>query len=177
MLCRFTNFFVLEMLKPKAKHGSVYFGWHYFTFHWEQKCSGTVLSLATYSRFLKMPSRMYFYSLFVSRVRFLVNIRCYLKNKCLKLYATNTEPNFQLELLPSGRVCTLDFRKNCFRALYLRFLNKQLKSSRDLYFYWLVRYNMSSLFFVLHPFFIDRAQQTLYFLTIWWRQNKAFIHK
>lgn len=55
--------------------------------------------------------------------------RCF-KKKCLRLYATDTEPIFELERLPSGRFrtlrCRVDLRKNSFRALCIKFLNKQL---------------------------------------------------
>ena len=54
--------------------------------------------------------------------------RCF-KKRCLSLYATETQPVFKLERMPSGRLRALRFRvelrKNCFRALYIKFLNNK----------------------------------------------------
>lgn len=53
--------------------------------------------------------------------------RCF-QNKRLRMYATENDPLFELDKLPSGRYRALksrvDIRKNCFRAQCIKFLNK-----------------------------------------------------
>ena len=53
--------------------------------------------------------------------------RCF-HNKCLRMYATENEPLFELDKLPSGRYralkCRVDIRKNCYRAQCIKFLIK-----------------------------------------------------
>ena len=55
-----------------------------------------------------------------------IYVRCF-KQRCLRMYASERTPLFELEKLPSGRYrqlkCRINLRKYCFRNMCIKFLN------------------------------------------------------
>lgn len=110
--------------------------------------------------------------------------------RCLRIYATNHTPLFQLETLPSGTYrklkCCIDLRKNCCRNLCITFLISFLKFYATIIvnnqFYYVPLCSLSNLFilylflsvghfyfssiqYISQPYFGDRDKHIYMFST------------